>query len=58
MAFGLSSVLGILMFDVEPRDPLVFGLIVAVISVVGILASFVPARRATGVHPMEALRYE
>ncbi len=58
MAFGLSSIVAILMFDVQPRDPTVFGAIVAVIALVGLLASFVPARRATRVHPVEALRYE
>ncbi len=58
MAFGLSNIIGILMFNVEPRDPMVFGTIVLVISVVGILASIIPARRATSVDPIEALRHE
>jgi ABC-type antimicrobial peptide transport system permease subunit len=58
LAFGLSNVVGVLMFEVEPRDPMVFGTIVLVIAAVGMLASFVPARRATSVDPMAALRYE
>jgi ABC-type antimicrobial peptide transport system permease subunit len=58
LAFGLSNIVAILMFDVQPRDPTVFGSIVGVIAIVGLLASFVPARRATRVHPVEALRYE
>ncbi len=58
LAFGLSNIVAILMFDVQPRDPTVFGSIVGVIAIVGLLASFVPARRATRIHPVEALRYE
>jgi predicted permease len=58
LAFGLSSIVAFIMFDVQPRDPTVFGSIVGLITIVGLLASFVPARRATRVHPVEALRYE
>jgi len=58
MAFGLSRVLRVIMFDVEPSDPGVFGAIVAVILGVGLAASLVPARRATAVDPIVALRYE
>ncbi|MDH5806045.1 MAG: ABC transporter permease, partial [Gemmatimonadota bacterium] len=58
MAFGLSSVMTILMFEMNTRDPMVFIGIVLLIAVVGALASFIPARRATKVDPMVALRYE
>ena len=58
MAFGLSRIVAILMFDVEPRDPVVFGAITLLIAIVGLAASFIPARRATAVDPMVALRYD
>ncbi|MBI4420951.1 MAG: ABC transporter permease, partial [Gemmatimonadetes bacterium] len=58
LAFGLSRLVRIIMFDVEPRDPLVFGTIGLVIVGVGLAASWVPARRATTVDPIVALRYE
>ena len=58
MAFGVSNVIGLVLFDVEPRDPVVFGTIVVVITLVGIVASLVPAHRATRVDPMVALRYD
>jgi predicted permease len=58
LALGVSNVVQLVMYDVEPRDPTVFGTIVLVISLVSLLASLVPARRATRVDPMVALRYE
>ncbi|HEV8598182.1 MAG TPA: ABC transporter permease [Gemmatimonadales bacterium] len=58
LAFGLTRVIGILMFEVEPRDPPVFVLVVLTIAGVGLLASLVPARRATRTHPVVALRSE
>lgn len=58
LAYAASNILQIVIFDVEPRDPIVFGTIVVVILAVGLFASLVPARRATRVDPMQALRYE
>lgn len=58
LAAGVSQLLSTVLFGVQPRDPVIFGLIVAVLATVGMLASFVPARRATRVDPMVALRYE
>lgn len=58
IAFGLTRVIGILMFEVTPQDPPVFTLVVLLIAVVGLLASFLPARKATGVQPVVALRTE
>jgi putative ABC transport system permease protein len=58
LAYGLTRVIGILMFEMTPQDPPVFTLVVLVIGSVGLLASLVPARRATRTQPTVALRYE
>jgi len=58
LAFGVANVVQLVMFNVQGRDPGVFAAIAGVILLVGLLASAVPARRATRVDPMVALRYE
>jgi ABC-type antimicrobial peptide transport system permease subunit len=58
IAFGLTRVIRILMFEVKPQDPPVFGLVVLLIAGVGLLASLIPARRAVRVQPVVALRSE
>lgn len=58
LAAGLSRLLQIILFGVDPRDPFIFTGIVVVLIGTGALASFVPARRATRVDPLVALRYE
>jgi len=58
LAFVLARALTILMFEVAPSDPVVFGAVALLIAAVGLAASWVPARRATAVNPNEALRAE
>ena len=57
-AFGLSRWLSTLLFDVKPTDPLVFGTVAALHTVVAFLAAYLPARRAVRIDPIVALRYE
>ncbi len=58
LAAGLSRLLDLLLFEVEPWDPAIFAAVVAVLAATGLAASWVPALRATRVDPMTALRYE
>jgi putative ABC transport system permease protein len=58
LALGLSRLLGVLLYNVSPSDPLVYSLVAAVIALVTLLAAFVPAHRAGRVDPVKALKYE
>ncbi|HKO60923.1 MAG TPA: ABC transporter permease [Pyrinomonadaceae bacterium] len=57
-AFGLTRLLSSLLFGVGTTDPFSLIAITAVLSLVVMAACFIPARRATKVNPLEALRYE
>jgi hypothetical protein len=57
-AFGITRVIGTLLYNVTPTDPLSFGGVVAFLTLIAIVASYVPARRATTADPIVALRNE
>lgn len=56
LAFGVTRVVSVLMYQVDPQDPAVFAGVLALIVVVGVAAAVFPARRATSVDPVQALR--
>jgi putative ABC transport system permease protein len=57
-SLGLTRLLGTLLYGVKPWNPMVLGSVSLLLSGVGLLASYIPARRAAKVEPMVALRYE
>jgi putative ABC transport system permease protein len=57
-AFGLTRLMSKLLYATAPSDPVTFVLVTLVLCGVGILASYIPARRATRVDPSTALRAE
>ena len=57
-AFAATRLMAGLLFEIQPSDPATFVSTALVLAAVAILASYLPARRATRIEPMSALRYE
>jgi putative ABC transport system permease protein len=57
-AFALARLIESLLYQIPPRDPLTYGGVCVILALVAIVASLVPALRATRVDPIVALRYE
>ena len=58
LAAGISRLLTVILYDVQPLDPMVFGGVAITLGATGALACLIPARRATRVDPSEAMRVE
>ena len=58
VSLGLTRLLGTLLYGVSPLDPIVFVAVSSVLAAAGFLASLIPARRATRVDPIIALRVD
>jgi putative ABC transport system permease protein len=57
-SLGLSRILASQLWQVSPYDPVTLGTVVAIVAMVGLAACYFPARWATRVNPIVALRYE
>jgi len=58
LAVVLARVIANFLFEVRPTDPVTYAAVAALLTVVALLACYIPARRAMRVDPMVALRYE
>ena len=57
-AFGTTRFLKSVLYNVTPSDPFSFAVVASFLTVVAVLASYIPARRAMAVDPLVALRNE
>jgi len=60
LGIGLAALatrpLQIILYEVDARDPVIFGGVVLALALVGVLATYIPARRVSQIHPAEALQ--
>jgi putative ABC transport system permease protein len=57
-SFALTQLIAGFLYDVKPTDPLTFTVVALLLTAVALAASYIPARRATRIDPMTALRNE
>jgi putative ABC transport system permease protein len=58
VSLAITHLMATLLFNISPSDPLTLVAVAVLLSLVALLASYIPARRAMRVDPMVALRYE
>jgi ABC-type antimicrobial peptide transport system permease subunit len=56
VSLAVASLISAMLFNTAPTDPATFAIMVALLTIVAVLAGYIPARRASRVNPMVALR--